>query len=399
VGSDTGSFDRHYLDGEEHFDRAVDYPAPAIDPSAPSAYPNARPKNPSRPKHNAPASNARAPLNKPGRYARNDTAEVIIGSSPSIRALRDRVRQYAPEDAPVCILGESGVGKELVASELHRYGRRTDKVFLPINTGAIPENLATAELFGHEKGSFTGAHMAREGAFLEANGGTLYLDEIGEMPMSIQAQLLRVLDDGMVTKIGSRKSEQVDIRLITATNVNLRENIATGKFRKDLYYRINVLPIFVPALRDRGDDIIEIAEHLISHHDNLVYRDATLTPRAIDHLRAHSFPGNVRELKNLISRAVVHARGGKITADHLSFDSQAPDIAPGSLNIAEGKKLMGLLIASQALGMTEGNVTKAAMLTGITRASFHKLKKLLNGKDYAAESIAIRTKLKALLDG
>jgi len=325
VASDTSIYGRDFPDSDRSYDQLPDYSTTAIVARDQNVYSKTKHVN----KSGAALARSRSRAN--GRAAHSVRSDRysgienrIIGSSPQIKALREQVLHYAPEDAPVCIFGETGVGKELVAEELHRYGRRSDKIFLPINAGAIPETLATAELFGHQKGSFTGAHVSRAGAFLEASGGTLYLDEIGEMPKSIQAQLLRVLDDGKVTPIGSKSAEQVDVRLITATNRDLRKCVAQGAFRRDLFYRINVLPIYVPSLRERGDDVIEIAEHMIRGQENPHYQNAVLTPRAIDRIKAHSFPGNARELRNLVSRAVIHARGGKITPDHLIFDCDGP---------------------------------------------------------------------------
>ena len=400
MGNDTGFFDREFPDGDHSVEQTPEYSATVIVGRDRPAFSQDNKK--SEPAQSRQArDNARTPSRRNAMASDPYAVSIedrIIGSSPQISDLRNQIMQYAPEDASVCIIGESGVGKELVAQELHRHGRRNDQIFLPINAGAIPETLATAELFGHQKGSFTGAHVSREGAFIEANGGTLYLDEIGEMPASIQAQILRVLDDGKVSRIGSRAPVQVDIRLITATNRNLRQSVADGKFRRDLYYRINVLPIFVPSLRDRGDDVIEIAEHLIKNHDNPAYRDAVLTPRAIDRIRAHEFPGNVRELRNLIMRAVVHARGGKILPDHLLFDIETTVDEKSPVSIGDAKRLMGKLIAAKALSATEGNVTKAAELTGLTRSSFHKLKQGLEGEDYAAQSATLRNQLRSLLE-
>jgi len=401
VASDTSIYDRDFPDSGRSHDPLPDYSATAIVARDRNLYPKTKPHvnktGPALPRSRSSAKGRTANSAKFERYSGIENR--IIGSSPQIKTLREQVLRYAPEEAPVCIFGETGVGKELVAEELHRYGRRSEKIFLPINAGAIPETLATAELFGHQKGSFTGAHVSRAGAFLEANGGTLYLDEIGEMPKSIQAQLLRVLDDGKVTPIGSQSAEQVNVRLITATNRDLRKCVAKGKFRRDLFYRINVLPIYVPSLRERGDDVIEIAEHMIRNHENPDYQNAVLTPRAIDRIKAHRFPGNARELRNLVSRAVIHARGGKITPDHLTFDCDGAGACSDFYNIADAKTLMGLLLASRALSMTQGNATKAAELTGLTRSSFHKIKHHLNGKDYAAQSTAIQDQLKTLLDG
>lgn len=324
---------------------------------------------------------------------------VIVGSSPRARALRERIRLYADDLSPVLISGETGAGKELVARELHRFSARGSEAFVPLNAGAIPEALAASELFGHVRGAFTSAVGDRDGAFQAADGGVLFIDEIGDMPASIQAQLLRVLDDGVVTKVGARSGATVDIRLVAASNVDLRKSVATGAFRRDLFHRVAVLQIDVPALRERGDDVIEIAEDIIAAHPNAEFRAARLTPIAADRLKAHAFPGNVRELKNVIARALVHARGGRILAEHLVFaETCGTALEPSSLDISEAKELIERLVVLKALRQTNGNVTRAAALTGRTRSTFHMLKKQLEGGDFTAEYDAVCARVKALID-
>ena len=398
MGSDTGIYDPYYDDRQNLSDgqglsesrglseNQTDYSSNTFGNNQRKAYD--RPRNPlTKPADLVPRPNINRARQTTDR-ARNDGNQVqIIGSSAAIQTVRDKIKHYGPDDAPVCILGESGVGKELVASAIHQAGKRSREAFFPINSGAITETLSTAELFGHEKGSFTGASATREGIFMHANHGSLYLDEIGEMPLSIQAKLLRVLDDGEVMRVGSRASERTDVRLITATNVDLKESVAKGEFRKDLYYRICVLPIYVPALRDRGDDAIEIAEYLIHTHKNENYANATLTPRACDRLRTHRFSGNVRELGTVIQRAVVNAHGGKICPEHLEFDEEYHDPTSGDAHsISDARQLAGMFVASRALCITDGNIKRAAELTGITRPSFYKILNALDGKDYAKQS-------------
>jgi two-component system NtrC family response regulator len=324
---------------------------------------------------------------------------VIIGSSPQAAALRDQVRLYSTDSAPILIAGETGVGKELVAREVHRLSNRSDRRFVPINASAIPETLAAAELFGHTKGAFTGAIIERDGAFVDADGGVLFLDEIGDMPLSIQAHLLRVLDDGLVTKVGARTSTKVDFRLIAATHVDLRKTVGEGRFRRDLFYRINVLVVDVPPLRDRGDDVIEIAEHMIRTQPNREQRGAVLTPSAADRLKAHRFPGNIRELRNVVTRALVHARGGKVLAEHISFcEFGGANGRSGELDISQAKDLINRFIVLKALKHANGNVSRAAELAGRSRSTIHALKKQLAGEDFATEYEAACAQLQALID-
>ncbi|MHA7871270.1 MAG: sigma 54-interacting transcriptional regulator [Hyphococcus sp.] len=327
--------------------------------------------------------------------------EIIVGSSPQANSLRDMIGLYADEEAPVLIAGETGVGKELVARALHRQSARADKAFVPLNIGAVPETLAAAELFGHVKGAFTGALADRDGAFQTADGGALFLDEIGDAPLSVQAQLLRVLDDGMVTKIGARAARKVDVRLIAATNVELTQATKNGEFRRDLFYRVNVLQIDVPPLRERGDDVIEIAEAMIANHPIARHRTKTLTPSAERRLRSHHFPGNVRELRNVISRAVVHADGDKIYDEHLTFagtprlnGASASDV----MNVNEAKDLVNRFLMIKALKIADGNVSKAAKLTGRARGTVHALKKQLDGEDFVSAYETACARMKALIE-
>lgn len=325
----------------------------------------------------------------------------LVGSSPAAASLRELIAMFAEDDSPVLISGESGVGKELVARHLHEHSRRRDKPFSPLNAGAIPETLAAAELFGHARGAFTGAVGEREGAIALANGGVLFLDEIGEMPLSVQTHLLRVLEDGMITKVGGKTPVRADFRLISATNVSLHDHVNNNKFRRDLYYRVNVLAIDVPPLRDRGDDVVEIAEAMIAGHENERYRKSKLTPKAADRLRSHAFPGNVRELRNVLARALVYAQGEKILPEHLFFDRQGclKFDENSAFDIDEAKTLVGRFIMMKALYACEGNVTKAAALTRRSRGTLHALKKSLEGEDFASAYRQICAEMKSLLNG
>ena len=291
-------------------------------------------------------------------------------------------------------------GKELVANALHKLSGRRDGPFVDINASAITETLSTAELFGHQKGSFTGANTDRDGRFKDADGGTLYLDEIGDLPASIQAQLLRVVEDGKVAKIGARSPDNVDVRLITATNKDLQEEVREGRFRADLYYRITVLMIDVPPLRERGDDVVEIAEHLIATQAQKDLRAAVLTPRAADLLRGQSFSGgNVRELRNLVARASLNARGGKIMPDHLQFDAYPTSKSIEEVTgLKEGRDLISRYIAATVLLAANGKMAKAAKMAGVGRDALYTVAKQMNGKDYAAEQKEARKQLNSLLN-
>jgi len=337
---------------------------------------------------------------KPAKTVRPALDKVIIGSSPQAKQLRENIALYADEDAPVLIAGETGVGKELVARQLHFQGSRREAPFVPLNIGAVPETLSAAELFGHTKGAFTGALAERDGAFQLADSGLLFLDEIGDAPLSVQAQLLRVLDDGMVTKIGGRTARKVDLRLVAATNVDLSDAVRNERFRHDLYYRISVLVIDVPPLRARGDDVVEIAEAIIAAHPCERHRNKKLTPSAAKKLRSHPFPGNVRELRNVMTRAVVHATGAKICGEHITFaPTPCANGAPADLpDINEAKELISRFMMLKALKVTDGNVTQAAKLTGRARGTVHALKKQLDGDDFASVYQSACAQLKALLD-
>lgn len=237
----------------------------------------------------------------------------IIGQSTEIQEVCELVRQVAPTDTSVLITGETGTGKELLARAIHESSQRQDKTMVTINCAALPPELIESELFGHVKGAFTGAHASREGRFVLADGSTLFLDEIGEMPMSLQAKLLRVLQEGEVQPIGSSKTIKVDVRIVAATNRDLAEEVRKGNFREDLYYRLNVFPIHLPPLRERGEDIIEIAEAFITKHARKLNKKIIkLDDIARHQLLAYSWPGNIRELQNIIERALIMSKNNRL---------------------------------------------------------------------------------------
>lgn len=267
---------------------------------------------------------AKAPVSK--AKMKSQCATAFIGESVRMQAVQQAVASFARSTAPVLITGESGTGKEVCASELHRQSDRRDRPFIAINCAALPSDLMESELFGHVKGAFTGAMTERAGAAFSAHGGTLFLDEIGEMDISLQAKLLRFLQTGEIKRVGSDKTQTVDVRVICATNRNLPIEIQNGRFREDLFYRLNVLNIEMPALRERGNDIVVLARHF---YDQFVKVEGGagggLKPCAITALVEHDWPGNVRELQNVIRRGVVMSGGGQIAASDLMGLKRAID--------------------------------------------------------------------------
>ncbi|KPB27654.1 MULTISPECIES: sigma-54 interaction domain-containing protein [Pseudomonas] len=248
------------------------------------------------------------------------TAQVF--EDPRSRALLAHVRQVAPSDASVLIIGETGTGKELVARHVHELSARRDKPFVAVNCGAFSENLIEAELFGHEKGAFTGAISAKAGWFEEANGGTLFLDEIGDLPMSLQVKLLRVLQEREVVRLGSRKSVPIDVRVLAATNVQLEKAINAGHFREDLYYRLDVVNLELSPLRDRPGDILPLARHFIEvYGQRLRHGPVRISPEAEHKLKTYSWPGNIRELENVIHHTLLVCREGVIQRDDLRLSN------------------------------------------------------------------------------
>jgi len=245
----------------------------------------------------------------------------IIGSCDAMQLLFKKVGKVAPTDATVLILGESGTGKELIAKSIHQSSRRADAQLISVNCAAIPETLLESELFGHEKGAFTGAATQRQGLVEAADGGTLFLDEIGELPLEAQARLLRVLQEGEIRRVGSVHSTQVDVRLIAATHRNLKELAARGDFREDLYYRLNVVELRLPALRERDNDVVEIAEFMLKRcSKKMAQPDMRFDQNAINAIRSYQWPGNVRELENAVERAVILADENNINAELLGID-------------------------------------------------------------------------------
>ncbi len=310
----------------------------------------------------------------------------LITEDPRMAAVLELVNHLAPTQVPVLIRGESGTGKELVARALHQQSLNSALPFLAVNSAALPDPLLESELFGHKKGAFTGADRDREGIFAEARGGTVFLDEIALMPLSFQGKLMRVLQERTVTPLGSAVARPVKFRLIVATNRGLRERIAEGMFREDLYYRICVATIDVPPLRERPADILPLALHFLATyaHAMRLSRTPSLSAGARAALLRHRWPGNVRELENAMQRALVLCRSGDIGAGHLSLGDEGESRDGGvsdDLSYAAGKQKMletyQRQVVEQALKASGGNITRAAAMCGLTRAAFQRLMRRL----------------------
>jgi DNA-binding NtrC family response regulator len=301
-------------------------------------------------------------------YLSADIDENIIGASPAISRVKKLIQGLAASEAPVLIRGESGTGKELVARAIHKTSKRSGGPFIAINCAAIPETLLESELFGYEKGAFTGATKRRLGHFQIASGGTLFLDEIGDLPMSLQSKLLRVLENQCVTPLGGEADVAVDIRLVTATHRPLEDDIQEGRFREDLFYRVNVFPIVIPPLRERREDIGDIARHLLAAAGR---RREDLTEEALRKLQVYNWPGNVRELRNVIERAVIVKPDGPISGDDVLITPVRP--AGDDEPVSDGMKLedMERHMILKALRITAGNKSEAARLLGITRRALY----------------------------
>ena len=309
-------------------------------------------------------------LRKLRRPAKNATTLGMVGSDLQMKELFDTVRQVGPLDVPVLIQGESGTGKELVANALHGESRRTDGLLVPVNCGALPDGLLESELFGHVKGAFTGAVRDKKGRFQLADGGTIFLDEIGELSPQMQVKFLRVLQNGTFERVGDERTVEVDSRVICATNRDLESEVTAGRFRADLFYRLCVVPITVPPLRDRPGDIPELAEFFLrreSENSDQPYRG--ISDEAIEHLLQHRWPGNVRELENAIRYAVIKSRGMPIQAKDLPPQVQGRR-RPKS-KITRRGKLTGDLVRN-ALDVTDGNKSKAARHLGVSRATLYR---------------------------
>jgi two-component system, NtrC family, response regulator AtoC len=312
---------------------------------------------------------------------------ILVGDSPGLRGVIDIVGQVAPTDATVLLLGESGTGKEVVARLVHAFSSRVGRPLIAVNCGALPEGLVESELFGHARGAFTGATEARAGKFVEADGGTLFLDEISELPAPAQVKLLRVLQDKTVTPVGEAKAKAVNTRVVAASNRNLELLVKEGRFRADLFFRLNVVPIELPALRERSEDVPPLAQHFLASANRRCQKNVVLSDAALLALQLYSWPGNVRELENLIERMTILNRTGVIGVDDLPpsvrdgagelAGAAAETPADGAIDLVATLARIEAALIDRALRAAGGNKTRAAELLGLSRTTLlDKLKRM-----------------------
>jgi two-component system NtrC family response regulator len=305
---------------------------------------------------------------------RSDVFEDMIGTSPQMQAVFAFIRKVSATNAPVLLLGESGTGKEMAAAAIHRRGTRKDGPFVAINCNAITENLLESELFGHEKGAFTGAHVQRKGLLETASGGTLFLDEIGELPPSIQVKLLRFLQEQRLQRVGGRQEIQVDTRLVAATNADLKGLIDNGKFREDLYFRLAVVTIRLLPLRERGEDIVFLAREFLQRYSSQNgHAKMVFAPDALREMSRYSWPGNVRELQNRVKRGVIMASGSRITAKDLELERDRSVVSPTGTTLRQAREHVEREVIEQALKRNSGKITSAAADLGISRPTLYEL--------------------------
>lgn len=301
----------------------------------------------------------------------SDQFEGLLGTSEPMLAVFHTIRKVATTDAPVLILGESGTGKEMAAQAIHRRSRRSQGSFVAINCGAIPEALMESELFGHEKGSFTGAHVQRLGRVEAANGGTLFLDEIGELPLNLQVKLLRFLQEQQIERVGGRGPIPVDVRVIAATHVDLQLAQADARFREDLYYRLAVVTLKIPPLRERGADLLLLAQAFLRKAALEIQRPAVaFDAAALRALQRHPWPGNVRELENRVKRAVIMAEGPRISPSDLELSAEA---TTGALSLKDAREALEREMVLDALRRSGGKIAGAATELGVSRPTLYEL--------------------------
>jgi two-component system NtrC family response regulator len=297
--------------------------------------------------------------------------EGIVGNSPKMQQVYATVRKVAPSNASVLIVGESGTGKELIARAIHRQSERRNGPFLTINCGAIPDTLLESELFGHEKGSFTGAHIQRRGRIEMAHGGTLFLDEIGELSVPLQVKLLRFLQERTIERIGGRSALEVDVRVMAATNMDLVQAMKEGRFREDLYYRLAVVNIALPSLRERGDDILILAKTMLQQYIASENKSTLgFTSQALRALVAHSWPGNVRELQNRIKRAVIMAEGVKLTAEDMELSGSY--VRHDGSALRNARESLERELIEGVIAKNRGNMSRSAVELGISRSALYE---------------------------
>jgi two-component system NtrC family response regulator len=301
-----------------------------------------------------------------------DGFEGLIGTSPAMQTVFTSIRKVATTDAPVLILGESGTGKEMTARAIHHRSGRKSGAFVAINCGAIPESLMESELFGHEKGSFTGAHAQRKGRIESADGGTLFLDEIGEISAALQVKLLRFLQERVIERVGGRQEISVDTRVVAATNADLKKRMADGTFREDLYYRLAVVQVLLPPLRDRGEDVTLLARALLQRFASETGKNGiTFGADALRALRAYAWPGNVRELQNRVKRAVIMSANRRVMAQDLELEATG-GVSP-TASLKEAREALEREMLRDALRKHGGKITAAAAELGVSRPTFYEL--------------------------
>jgi two-component system response regulator HydG len=324
----------------------------------------------------------------PGGSGAGDVAAAgsFIGESAGLLAAVKVARQVADSTATVLIHGESGTGKEQLARIIHDNSRRARGAFVAVNCAAIPETLLETELFGHEKGAFTGAATRKLGRFERANGGTLFLDEVGDMSPGMQAKILRALQEEEIERVGGDRPIPVDVRILAATNRDLAVEVEAGRFREDLYYRLAVVVLHLPALRERGDDVVRLARHYVEHfarkHARAVHE---VSDGAMALLRSHAWPGNIRQLRNVVERSVLVAEGGVLLPEHLPPEVRLGESAPRERGHAEGEFLplreLEIRHIRRALALTGGNLGHTAEMLGIHRNTLRQKLRKLNGEE------------------
>jgi two-component system, NtrC family, response regulator len=319
-----------------------------------------------------------------------DSFEHMLGTSPQMQAVFAFIRKVAATNAPVLLLGESGTGKEMAAAAIHRRSTRREGPFVAINCNAIPENLLESELFGHEKGAFTGAHVQRKGLLETASGGTLFLDEIGELPPAIQVKLLRFLQEQRLQRVGGRQEIQVDTRLVAATNADLKGLIDNGKFREDLYFRLAVVTIRLLPLRERGEDIVFLAREFLQRYvSQSGQTKMVFAPDALRAMSRYSWPGNVRELQNRVKRGVIMASGSRVTVKDLELERDQDVVSAATTTLRQAREHVEREMIAQALKRNSGKITSAAADLGISRPTLYELMEKLG---IAKESLNSNTR-------
>lgn len=302
----------------------------------------------------------------------------MVGEHPSIKKIQEIIQRVAVTDATVLITGESGTGKELAARAIHNLSLRADRPFVPVNCAAIPENLLESELFGHARGAFTGAHAARAGMFQLANHGTILLDEVGELPLPLQAKLLRVLQDGAVRSVGSDQLVNVNVRVIASTNKDLAHQVEKGTFREDLFFRLQVIPIHLPPLRARRSDIPLLINHFLECSNRKHGLPVTISREAMIYLWEYDWPGNIREMENLVERLVILSEDSVTDLKDLPVNIRAfvsdkkspqPTLSGGQINLRQATEQLQFRLMEEALRLTNGNKSAAARMLGLKRTT------------------------------